>query len=41
MVIAALSLVIGGEDAKVRAATEYSKNVEYSTENVEYIMENI
>lgn len=39
MVVAAISTVIGGDDAKIRAAVEYSKNIEYSTENVEYVIE--
>ena len=39
LAIAAISEVIGGDDAKIRAAVAYSKNIEYSTDNVDFILE--
>ena len=41
LTVAALSGLIGGENAPVRAAVLYSKNIEYSTENVDYLIENL
>ena len=38
LVISAISTLIGSD---IRAAVLYSKNIEYSTDNVEYILENI
>ena len=35
LAISAISKVINGDDAKVRSAVLYSKNIEYSTDNVE------
>ena len=41
MIVAAASLILDDENAAVRAVTEYSKNIEYSTNNVEYILESL
>ncbi len=41
LVISAMALVTNREDPDVFAAVDYSKNVEYSTDNVDYILENI
>lgn len=41
LAVAALSSIQVGSDAQVLAAVSYSKNIEYSTDNVEYILENI
>ena len=37
----ALSRVIDGTDKEARAAVLYSKNIEYSTDNIDYILDNI
>ena len=41
MVVAAISTVIDGENNAIRAAVEYSKNIEYSTDNVDEILEKL
>ena len=41
MTVAALSTVMEGDRPDILAAVEYSKNIEYSTENVEYVLDNI
>lgn len=41
LAIIALSEVINGEDKEVRAAVLYSKNIEYSTDNIEIILNDI
>lgn len=41
LAIAALSEVIDGDDKEVRAAVLYSKNVEYSTDNIDMILSEI
>ena len=41
LIISAISLIKEGDDAAIRAAVEYSKNIEYSTENVDEILENL
>lgn len=41
MAVSALSLVMRGERPDILAAVEYSKNIEYSTDNVEYVLDNI
>lgn len=41
MTVAALSVIMDCDTPEIRAAVEYSKNIEYSTENVDYILEEI
>ena len=41
LAIAALGSLMAGDDPDVLAAVEYSKNIEYSTDNVDHILENI
>lgn len=41
LAVAALSELLDGDEPIVLAAVEYSKNIEYSTDNVDYILENI
>ena len=41
LTVTALSEIIGGEEPKLRAAVLYSKNIEYSTDNVDYILDNL
>lgn len=41
LTVAAISDILDGEDAEILAATAYSKNIEYSTDNVDYILENL
>ena len=41
LTVAAISEILDGEDAEILAATAYSKNIEYSTDNVGFILENL
>ena len=41
LAVVALSEVIGTDEPEVRAAVLYSKNIEYSTDNIDYILDNI
>ena len=41
MVTVALSCIISGDDPTVRAAVTFSKNIEYSTDNVDLILEGL
>ena len=41
LTVAAISEILCGEDAEILAATAYSKNIEYSTDNVDFILENL
>lgn len=41
LTVAAISLVTDAHDKDVRAAVMFSKNIEYSTDNVDYFLENV
>lgn len=41
LTVTAFSEIIGCDEPEVRAAVLYSKNIEYSTDNVDYILDNI
>jgi hypothetical protein len=39
LTVTALSEIMGGEEPEVMAAVTYSKNIEYSTDNVDLILD--
>ena len=41
LTVTALSEIIPGDEPDIRAAVLYSKNIEYSTDNVNYLLDNI